>query len=70
MSTETVHRSYRIPVPIADRIRRLGEVLKRTRPTWIPPTCHLTETDVVALALDRGLTLLEGSIRDGKEGGG
>lgn len=61
----TVHRSYRLPEDIVGRANRLAEALRKTRPTWIPPTCKLTETDVVALALDRGLTLLEGSVREG-----
>ena len=59
MTTTTVHRSYRLPAEIAERVRRLGDALRRTRPSWVTPTCRLNETDIVALALDRGLTVLE-----------
>ncbi len=57
--SRTVHRSYRIPVDINVRVMRLRDTLRASRPKGIPPTCQLTETDVVALALDRGLTVLE-----------
>lgn len=70
MSTSKEHRrhvSYRLPEDLCGRIDELAEALRRVRPSWIPPTCRLNDTDVVALALDRGLTLLEGSVRDEKK---
>jgi predicted transcriptional regulator len=60
------HVSMRIPEDTAAKVDELASALRKNRPSWIPSTCELSFTDVAVLAMDRGLTLLGGSVRDGK----
>ena len=60
------HVSLRIPEDVARRVDELLVALRRNRPSWISPTAELTFTEVSVLALDRGLTLLGGSVKEGR----
>lgn len=60
------HVSMRIPEDVARRVDELAAALRKNRPSWISPTAELSFTEVSVLAMDRGLTLLGGSVREGK----
>jgi len=59
------HVSMRIPEDVARRVDELAAALRKNRPSWISPTAELSFTEVSVLAMDRGLTLLGGSVREG-----
>ncbi len=61
--SRTVHRSYRFPEDLIARARRLQDALRRTRPAWLDPNNGLSETEIMALAVDRGLMVLEADAR-------
>ncbi len=53
------HVSFRLPEDLMVRVEALGASLRARRPAWVPPTCRLNETEVVAIALERGIAVLE-----------
>lgn len=51
--------SVRYPDEILSRAERLAESYRTNRPTFLPASSRVTRSDVILLAIERGLDVLE-----------
>lgn len=51
--------SVRYPEAMLERAERLAERMRSSPPEDLPPTCKFSRSDVILMALERGLVQLE-----------
>lgn len=61
--------SVRYPDEILVRSERLAEVYRSNRPEFLPPSSRVTRSDVILLAIERGLEVLESQAQQAATGG-
>jgi predicted transcriptional regulator len=60
--------SVRYPDEILARSERLAEVYRSNRPPCLPPSSRVTRSDVILLAIERGLEVLESQVSQAATG--